>query len=138
MASDLHSGKFTGMSFFKSVRFPTWKQPSRCRRSGPMASGEATKPDIGPYQVGTYEIPDAWRGHEQAEAKKRQGTRNDLVETFPPSEPAKSRDKIGERVGVSGKSIDKVAVVKAYAPEKLEDSSTLEQAYREANARRNC
>ena len=35
-------------------------------------------------------------------------------------------------------SIDKVAVVKAYAPEKLEDSSTLEQAYREANARRNC
>jgi protein gp37 len=57
------------------------------------------------------------------------------VETLP-QDTGKSRDKIGERVGVSGKSIDKVAVVKAYAPEKLEDSSTLEQAYREANARR--
>ena len=65
-------------------------QPSRCRKAI---------------------FGDAWRGHEQAEAKKRQGTRNDIVETFPPSEPAKSRDKIGERVGVSGKSIDKVAVV---------------------------
>lgn len=84
---------------------------------------------------------DAWREHEQAEAKKRQARAGGdkskaLVETFPQAETGKSRDKIGERVGVSGKSIDKVAVVKAYAPEKLEDSSTLEQAYREANARR--
>ena len=68
-----------------------------------MASGEATKPDIGPYQVGTYEIPDAWREHEQAEAKKRmeQGRPKEGVEIFP-QDTGKSRDKIGERVGVSG------------------------------------
>jgi protein gp37 len=48
----------------------------------------------------------------------------------------KSRDKIGERVGVSGTSVDKVAVIKEYAPEKLADNSSLEQAYKEAATRR--
>jgi protein gp37 len=48
----------------------------------------------------------------------------------------KFRDKIGKRVGVSGKSVDKVAVIKEYAPEKLADDSSLEQAYKEAATRR--
>ena len=50
----------------------------------------------------------AWKKAEQEEAKKRQGTRTDIVETLPQSDTGKSRDKIGERVGVSGKSIDKI------------------------------
>jgi hypothetical protein len=55
----------------------------------------------------------AWKEHEQTEAKKRQGSNQYVskVETLPPSEIGKARDKIGERVGVSGKSIDKVATV---------------------------
>ncbi len=56
----------------------------------------------------------AWKEHEQAEAKKRQANLNGkkvLVEMFPQADQGKARDKIGERVGVSGKSIDKVATV---------------------------
>ena len=58
----------------------------------------------------------AWREHEQAEAKKRQGTSTggntrQLKETFPEGDAGQARDKIGERVGVSGKSIDKAALM---------------------------
>jgi protein gp37 len=83
----------------------------------------------------------AWKDHEQAEAKKRQG-HGETAPGKPKNASGNitgsvdSRDKIGERVGVSGKSIDKVAVVKEYAPEKLYDDSSLEQAYKEANARK--
>jgi protein gp37 len=61
-----------------------------------------------------------------------------LEETFPQARERgpQSRDKIGERVGVSGKSIDKVAVIKEYAPEKLADDSSLEQAFKEASLRK--
>ncbi len=41
----------------------------------------------------------AWKKAEQEDAKKRQGTRTDIVETFPQSDTGKARDKIGERVG---------------------------------------
>jgi protein gp37 len=85
---------------------------------------------------------DAWREHEREAAKERQGTRTDLqldgnisIKSSRNPEQA-ARDKIGQRVGVSGKSIDKVAVVKEYAPEKLTDDSSLEEAYREAAKRR--
>jgi hypothetical protein len=74
----------------------------------------------------------AWVDHEKQQAKKRQGTRTDIVETFPPSDTGKSRDKVGERVGTSGRSIDKIATVAEHAPEKLKDDSTLEEAYKEA------
>ena len=78
-----------------------------------------------------------WMEHERDAAKKRMevGRPKEGVETFP-QDTGKSRDKAGERVGVSGKSIDKAAVVKEYAPDKLDDDSTLEQAYKEANTRR--
>jgi protein gp37 len=84
----------------------------------------------------------AWQEHEKQAAKDRMklggGDKKSGVEIFPhPIEDAgKSRDKIGERVGVSGKSVDKVAVIKEYAPEKLADDSSLEQAYKEASTRR--
>jgi protein gp37 len=77
-----------------------------------------------------------WQQHEREEAKKRRGTRTDIVETFPPSDTGKARDKIGERVGVSGKSIDKGVVIETYAPEKWLDDSSLEQAYKEAAKRK--
>lgn len=84
----------------------------------------------------------AWQEHEKQNAKERQrlseGRPKKGVETFPQviEDAGKSRDKIGERVGVSGKSVDKVAVIKEYAPEKLADDSSLEQAYKEASTRR--
>jgi protein gp37 len=84
----------------------------------------------------------AWQEHEKQNAKERQrlseGRPKKGVETFPQviEDVGKSRDKIGERVGVSGKSVDKVAVIKEYAPEKLADDSSLEQAYKEAATRR--
>ena len=83
-----------------------------------------------------------WHEHEKVAAKERQAhgqtaPGKTLEETFPQAlrEP-QSRDKAGERVGVSGKSIEKVAVVAEFAPDKLTDDSTLEQAYREANKRK--
>jgi protein gp37 len=84
----------------------------------------------------------AWQEHERQAAKDRMklggGDKKSGMEIFPyPIEDAgTSRDKIGERVGVSGKSVDKVAVIKEYAPEKLADDSSLEQAYKEAATRR--
>jgi protein gp37 len=77
----------------------------------------------------------AWVEHEKQEAKKRQSELNGktlLVETFPQADTGKSRDKVGERVGTSGRSIDKIAAVAEHAPEKLKDDSTLEEAYKEA------
>jgi len=77
----------------------------------------------------------AWVEHEKQEAKKRQSELNGktlLVETFPQAETGKSRDKVGQRVGTSGRSIDKIAAVAEHVPEKLKDDSTLEQAYKEA------
>jgi protein gp37 len=84
---------------------------------------------------------EAWREHEKEEAKKRHAALSGRPSDEKPKETfpwvkGQARDKIGQRVGVSGKSIDKVAVVKEYAPEKLKDESTLEQAYREANKRK--
>jgi len=40
------------------------------------------------------------------EAKERQGTRTDIVENLPQSSKGRSRDKAGEAVAVSGKSVD--------------------------------
>jgi len=47
-----------------------------------------------------------WQQWEKDQAKKRQGTRTDIKETFPESSVGQSRDKAGKRVGVSGKSTD--------------------------------
>jgi protein gp37 len=74
----------------------------------------------------------AWVEHEKQEAKKRQGARTDISETFRECEKGRTSDKVGERVGTSGRSIDKIASVAEHAPEKLKDNSTLEEAYKEA------
>lgn len=84
----------------------------------------------------------AWKKAEQEEAKKRMaaggGDKKSGKEMFPyPGEDTgQSRDKIGERVGVSGKSIDKIGVVAEFAPDKLADDSSLEEAYKEATKRK--
>lgn len=74
----------------------------------------------------------AWRDHERAEAKGRQVRKPDSVPATLPEQTGDSRDKVASRVGVGGKAIDKVAKVAEFAPEKLKDESTLEEAYREA------
>jgi protein gp37 len=82
-----------------------------------------------------------WHEYEKVAAKERQAhgqtaPGKTLPETLPEAPKGDSRDKAGERVGVSGKSIEKVAVVAEFAPDKLTDDSTLEEAYREANKRK--
>jgi len=53
---------------------------------------------------------------ESEKAKRRQGTRTDLVETLPQSETGKTRDKVAEKVGMSGRTYDKAkGVLKAAA-----------------------
>jgi protein gp37 len=83
----------------------------------------------------------AWRDHERQAAKERKEATQakpgeGKVGSGNVSGTGDSRDKIGERVGVSGKSIDKAAFVAEYAPDKLTDDSTLEQAYKEASKRK--
>lgn len=49
---------------------------------------------------------------EGEKAKQRQGTRTDIVETFPPSDQGKTRDKVAEQVGLgSGRTYDKAKKV---------------------------
>lgn len=47
-----------------------------------------------------------WDEIEREKARERQGTRTDIVENLPQSEEGKSRDKIGDRIGMSGKSYE--------------------------------
>ena len=60
----------------------------------------------------------AWREHEKAEAKKRQGTRTDLTSAKCFAEVERASDKVGERVGVSGRSIDMAKVIGERTPER--------------------
>lgn len=84
----------------------------------------------------------AWKEHEQAKAKERmlatlkQNCDRSGNVTLAGDDQGQSRDKVGERVGVSGSSIDKAATIAEYAPEKLSDSSSLEQAYKVAKERK--
>jgi hypothetical protein len=62
---------------------------------------------VGACVVETAETRFWFRAYEVIEtamAKARQGTRNDLVETFHDVNGGKTRDKIGAYVGVSGKT----------------------------------
>lgn len=43
--------------------------------------------------------------YETMEAKKRQGSRNDIKEPIPECSNAQARDKAGERLGVSGRYV---------------------------------
>jgi ParB-like chromosome segregation protein Spo0J len=52
---------------------------------------------------------------EKAAAKERQGSRNDLREIFPEVGEQRVRDKIGALAGVSGRTVEKIAVVVAAA-----------------------
>lgn len=79
-----------------------------------------------------------WLEHEEGEAKKRQShgqtaPGKTLVETLPQAN-GKSRDKAGERVGVSGRSIDKAKAVIEYAPELVDEVSSGEKTLQQAAA----
>ena len=55
---------------------------------------------------------------ESERSRQRQGTRTDIVETFPPSEQGKTRDKVAEQVGLgSGRTYDKAKLVWGQAKE---------------------
>ena len=56
----------------------------------------------------------------EREAKERQVRKSaDSVPENLPEQKGDARDKAGERVGVSGRSIDKIGVVAEFAPDKL-------------------
>lgn len=54
---------------------------------------------------------------EREKAKRRQGTRTDIVETLPQSETGKTRDKVAEHLGMSGRTYDKAKKVYKKAAE---------------------
>jgi ParB family transcriptional regulator, chromosome partitioning protein len=66
------------------------------------------------------EIADAVEELERERAKKRQGTRTDLVENCPDVNFGKTRDKIAEQLGTSGRSLDKIRFVVRAAKEEPE------------------
>lgn len=53
---------------------------------------------------------------EKKRAKQRQGTRTDIVENFPQCERGRTRDKVGEKLGISGRQYEKIK--KIYEAEK--------------------
>lgn len=55
--------------------------------------------------------------HEREEARKRQGARTDIRETFPECSEGRSRDKAGAAVGISGKSVEKYDFILDVAPD---------------------
>jgi ParB/RepB/Spo0J family partition protein len=75
---------------------------------GELAENAARK-DFLPSEIDA--IRRALEPVEKAAAKERQGTRNDLVESFHNVERGKTRDKIGAFAGVSGKTVAKIAAV---------------------------
>jgi protein gp37 len=87
----------------------------------------------------------AWKEHEAAAAKERERVRKgnqpgaDKCGNVTTLDTGKARDKAGERMGVSGSSIDKAAKVKEFAPdifdELREGTITLESGYKEARKR---
>lgn len=66
---------------------------------------------------------DAWRGAEEAKAKERmhkgRPSSKEPVENFP-QDNGKARDLVGQRVGISGKSVDHYRQIKESAPEVAE------------------
>jgi len=81
-----------------------------------------------------------WREHFKAEAKERQLStlkqNADRSGNVSLTDAGQSRDKIGQMAKVSGRSIDKVAVIVDHAPEHLYNDTTLEQAFQIAHERK--
>lgn len=83
---------------------------------------------------------EAWKAVEQAAAKQRQGKRNDLntsAKAF--AEVQRASDKIGERVGVSGRTFEKYETVLQFGdPETVsqmnENTISIDAAYKRAAA----
>jgi protein gp37/ParB-like chromosome segregation protein Spo0J len=82
-----------------------------------------------------------WVEHEKADAKKRQVRKPaDSVVDMCPQQNGKTRDAVGKRVGVSGRSIDRANMVSEYAAEMMDEvangDKTLQQAVKVAAARK--
>jgi N6-adenosine-specific RNA methylase IME4 len=75
---------------------------------GELAENTARK-DFLPSEIDA--IRRALEPIEKAAAKERQGTRNDIRETFPEVGEQRARDKIGAFAGVSGRTVEKIAKV---------------------------
>ena len=58
-----------------------------------------------------YDLVQRLEEIEKAKAKKRQGTRTDIVPTLAPSNPGKTRDKMANMVGVSHGTYDKMKTI---------------------------
>lgn len=61
-----------------------------------------------------YDLVQKLEEIEKAEAKKRQGTRTDIVPTLAPSNPGKTRDKMANMVGVSHGTYDKMKTIEEH------------------------
>ena len=73
---------------------------------------------------------------EKAEAKKRQGTRTDIVPTLAPSDAGKTRDKMAKQIGVSHGTYQKMKVIDDSNDEKVKQAvrsgeMSINQGYRE-------
>ena len=86
-----------------------------------------------------------WKKHEAEEARKRQTSginqhTKSLKEIFPEAALGQSRDKAGDRAGVSGKSVDKAEEIKRVAPDiakkVLSGELSLEAGYKESGRRK--
>lgn len=91
-----------------------------------------------------------WKKHETLAAKKRQRAsggdrKSEKAKSVQDDRPepigqGQARDKVGERVGVSGRSIDRAAAIAEYAPDLLGEvkanAISLRKAYGEASRRR--
>jgi site-specific DNA-methyltransferase (adenine-specific) len=85
------------------------------------------------HQLGRRNLPSYDRGVLElrlepllsAQAKERQGTRTDLghniVATLPQCEAGKTRDALAKGAGLSGRTIDKIKVIQAKAPEAVKE-----------------
>ena len=61
-----------------------------------------------------YDLVQRLEEIEKAKAKKRQGTRTDIVPTLAPSNPGKTRDKMANMVGVSHGTYDKMKTIEEH------------------------
>lgn len=70
-----------------------------------------------------YELLKIIEPEVKAEAKARQGTRTDIVESLPPCNKGKTRDIMGAKLGVSGRQYDKLTFIDKNAPAEIKEKA---------------
>jgi len=78
---------------------------------------------------------------EKKKAKQRQGTRTDIVVDLPQSDKGKSRDKVAEKLGISGSTYSRAKKVKESDPglwkKTLDGKISVDKAYKETKKQEN-